>query len=85
MRIFLVAFASREDLMEWREFAGQWLTALAFSELVGNEAEVLHSHSHSLLQAVPELWVSCARAGAAPKAYCSRGSIGHRVQMASKR
>ena len=70
MRICLVASASREDLMKWRESAGQWLTELAFDELEGDEGEVLHSHLHSLLQAVPELWVSCARADAALKAYC---------------
>ncbi len=72
MRICLVASGSRDHLTEWREFAGQWLTELAFSELEGDEGEVLHSHLHCLLQAVPELWVSCARADAALKAYCSR-------------
>lgn len=69
MRLCLVASASREDLTEWRDFAGQWLTELAFDELEGNEGDVLHSYLHSLLQAVPELWVSCARADAALKAY----------------
>ncbi len=72
MRICLVACACREDLMEWRELAGHWLTELAFDELEGDEGEVLHSHLHSLLQAVPELWVTCGRADAALKAYCSR-------------
>lgn len=69
MRICLVASASRQDLMEWRDFAGQWLTEIAFDELEGDEGEVLHSHLHCLLQAVPELWVSCARADAALKAF----------------
>jgi hypothetical protein len=69
MRICLVAAASREDLNDWREFAGNWLTELAFSELEGDDGEALHSHLQCLLHAVPELWVSCGRADAALKAY----------------
>lgn len=72
MRICLVASASCEDLMKWREYAGEWLTELAFDEFQGDEGAILHSHLQSLLHAVPELWVSCARADAALKAYCSR-------------
>ena len=72
MRICVVASASRENLFEWREFAGEWLTELAFDELEGDEGEILHSHLQSLLHAVPELWTSCAKAEAALKAYCSR-------------
>ena len=70
MRICMVASASREDLIEWRDFAGEWLTELAFDELPGEEAEILHSHLQGLLQAVPELWVSCAKADAALKSLC---------------
>jgi len=69
MRMCLVASAAREDLMAWREFAGEWLTELAFGELEGNEGEVLHSHLMALLHSVPELWVSCARADAALQAW----------------
>jgi len=69
MRICLVASAGREDLMEWRQFAGEWLTELAFGELEGNEGKVLHSHLLALLHSVPELWVSCARADAALQAW----------------
>jgi len=72
MRMSLVASAAREDLMEWREFAGEWLTELAFGELEGNEGEVLHSHLSALLHSVPELWISCARADAALQAWCIR-------------
>ena len=72
MRISLVASAAREDLMEWRVFAGAWLTELAFSELEGNEGEYLRSRLSALLHSVPELWVSCARADAALEAWCSR-------------
>lgn len=44
MRICLVAAASRTDLNDWIEFAGDWLTELAFSDLEGNDGVVLHSH-----------------------------------------
>ena len=71
MRICLVASAAQEELMEWREFAGEWLTELAFSEMEKGEAEVLHSHLIALLHSIPELWFSCARADAALKALCS--------------
>lgn len=71
MRVCLVASAARKELTEWREFAGEWLTELAFSEMDRNEAEVLYFHLTALLHSVPELWVSCARADAALKALCS--------------
>ncbi|MDO9163999.1 MAG: hypothetical protein Q8N35_17105 [Methylococcaceae bacterium] len=72
MRISLVASASRKDIIEWREFAGDWLTELAFGELKGSEGEDLHFRLSALLHSVPELWVSCARADAALKAWCYR-------------
>lgn len=69
MRIALVASAAREDLMEWRGFAGEWLTEFAFDDLEEDDGAVLHSHLSALLHSVPELWVSCARADAALKAW----------------
>lgn len=72
MRMSLVASAARADLMEWRGFAGEWLTELAFGDLEDDEGRVLHSHLSALLHSVPELWVSCARADAALKAWCYR-------------
>jgi len=72
MRMCLVASASREDLMEWRGFAGEWLTEFAFGELKGNEGEIFHSHLSALLHSAPGLWVSCARADAALQAWCFR-------------
>lgn len=55
--------------MEWRGFAGDWLTELAFGELEGNQGDVLHARLSTLLHSVPELWVSCARADAALQAW----------------
>jgi hypothetical protein len=72
MRICLVAAASRADLNNWRGFAGDWLTELAFGELEGDEGNVLHSYLQCLCHAVPELWVSCSRADAALKAVSAR-------------
>lgn len=69
MMICLVASASRDDLTEWLEFSGEWLTELAFEELNEDQANILLSCLHSLMQAVPELWVTCGRADAALKAY----------------
>lgn len=68
----LVTSAVRKNFMEWRKFVGDWLTELAFGELEGNEGWILHSRLSALLHSVPELWVSCARAEAALKAWCFR-------------
>lgn len=65
MRICLVAAASHADLNDWREFAGDWFTELAFGNLESDDGEVLHSILHCLFHAVPELWVTCGRADAA--------------------
>ena len=65
LSICLIAAASRADLTEWRNFVGEWLTELAFGQLGVEEAKVFHSRLQSLCHAVPELWVSCARADAA--------------------
>jgi hypothetical protein len=70
MRVCLVASASRQDIIDWRDFVGQWLTELAFSEMEKNEAEDFCSRLTTLLHSTPELWVSCARADAALKALC---------------
>lgn len=67
VRVCLIASACHEDLMAWRDFAGDWLTELAFGELEGDEAWILYSGLLCLLHAVPELWVSCGQAEAALK------------------
>lgn len=72
MRMSVVASAAREDLAEWREFAGEWLTELASGELEGNEGELLRSRLSALLHSAPELWISCAKADAILEAFCSR-------------
>ena len=71
MRVCLIAAASRADLNDWREFAGDWLTELAFGKLEKNEGAVLHWCLQHLCHTVPELWVSCGRADAALEAFCN--------------
>jgi hypothetical protein len=70
--VLIVAAAARKDLLGWRCFVGDFLNELAFSELEEKEGEILHSHLSVLLHCVPELWVSCAKADAALKAWCFR-------------
>ncbi|OPY78425.1 MAG: hypothetical protein A4E65_02222 [Syntrophorhabdus sp. PtaU1.Bin153] len=65
----LMAAASHTELDGWRQFAGDWLTELAFDDLEGYEAELLHSYLKRACHAVPELWASCGRADAALSAY----------------
>ena len=67
LRVCLIASACHKDLLAWRDFAGDWLTELAFGELERDEAWVLYSGLLCLLHAVPELWVSCGQAEAALK------------------
>jgi len=69
LRLCLVSASSRKGLIEWRDFLGEWLTELAFSDLEGNESEVLHFYLQYLCHIVPELWVTCGRADAALTAY----------------
>lgn len=72
MRICLVASASSAEMNDWREFAGDCLTELAFGELEGDEGNELFSHLRCLCHAAPELWVSCSRADAALVAFSDR-------------
>lgn len=68
-RICLVAAASRKNLKEWRDFAGEWLTELALSDFEDNDGEVLYSYLQRLCHVVLELWINCGRADAALMAY----------------
>jgi hypothetical protein len=65
IRIYLTAAASRSELNRWRDFVGECLTELAFSDLTQEDARFFYLALQDLCHAVPELWVSCARADAA--------------------
>lgn len=70
-RLCLIAAANDPDLNAWRDFVGDWLTELAFSDLKDDDGDVFYSHLQYLFHIVPELWVSCGRADAALQAYNS--------------
>ncbi len=67
--ICLTAAASRTNLNDWREFVGDWLTELAFSDLKKDDGYLLNSRLQCLCRVVPELWVSYGKADAALKAF----------------
>lgn len=72
MRIGLVAAANHPDLKNWRAFAGDWLTELAFEDLEHDEGQVLHSNLKWLCHVVPELWGTCGMADAALSTFNGR-------------
>ncbi|MDH4020988.1 MAG: hypothetical protein OEU84_15455, partial [Xanthomonadales bacterium] len=53
MIICLVASASCKSMREWREFAGEWLTELAFTVSEVNEGIIFQSHLKRLCHVVP--------------------------------
>ncbi len=63
----MIAAAAFEELLDWNDFVGDWLTELAFQKLQSAESKQLHSHVLKLCHIVPELWVTCGRAEAALK------------------
>ena len=65
MFIYLTTAASFSDLNEWRNFIGDCMTELAFSDLRGNEGEDLYSTLQCLCQIDHGLWFSCGKANAA--------------------
>jgi hypothetical protein len=72
LQICLVAVASRADLNEWREFAGDWLTEFAFGDLKDDEGEVFYSYLRCLVHSAPELWLTVGKADAALVAYIKK-------------
>ena len=49
MRLCLVASAAFKDIIEWRDFLGEWVTELAFEDMGSDEGMILHSHLSKLL------------------------------------
>lgn len=64
-RIGMIAANAFADLYEWRKFVGEWVTELAFSDLDGNSAALLHSFVDTLCILEPALWATLSRADAA--------------------
>ncbi len=65
LRVCMVASAAAVEVKSWKKYVGEWLTELAFSDLENDEIQQFHVWLTSLLQVVPELWVSCSKADAA--------------------
>ncbi|XID90456.1 hypothetical protein ACF3MZ_18150 [Paenibacillaceae bacterium WGS1546] len=72
MKICLVAAASYDDLNNWTDYVGEWLTEMAFGKLERDEGIRFLSHLQCLCQSVPELWVTCGKAEAALRAFNSK-------------
>lgn len=67
--ITLMAAASRENLNEWCQFVGEWLTELAFEDLSIEEAKKILLEIKNLCRIVPELWPDLGRAEAALESF----------------
>ena len=72
INICLSSAASRTGVQEWAEYVGDWLTELAFLDMNDGEAATLASSLRCLMEIVPELWRTCARAEAALQAQIGR-------------
>ena len=72
INVCLSSAASRTGVQEWAEYVGDWLTELAFLDLKDEEAATLASSLRCLMEIVPELWRTCARAEAALQAQLGR-------------
>lgn len=65
INIAMVAAASHEELEDWAQFAGDWLTELAFEDIDKNSARSLLRKLRQLVQIEPALARHCAVACAA--------------------
>lgn len=63
--ICLVAASSRENINDWRDYVGDWITELAFGDLKNEDGNILYYYIQMLCKIIPELWITCGRAEAA--------------------
>ncbi|HEV2515419.1 MAG TPA: hypothetical protein VGV07_09240 [Devosia sp.] len=68
-RIGMIASNAFADLNEWRGFAGEWVTELAFSDMDRATALQLHGLVEVLCDLEPALWATLSRADAALSSY----------------
>ncbi|KPF47261.1 hypothetical protein [Rhizobium sp. AAP43] len=64
-RIGIIAANAFSDLNEWRQFVGDWITELAFSDMDRATAIQLHGLVEVLCDLEPALWATLSRADAA--------------------
>ncbi|MER8460217.1 hypothetical protein NKI50_27875 [Mesorhizobium sp. M0563] len=67
-RIGMFAAAAFADIAAWRNFVGDWMTELSFSDMVEQEARVLAGHLDTLLDIDADLWGVCGKAHTALRA-----------------
>lgn len=67
--ICLVACASLSQFDDWKDYVGEWLTELAFTDMTKKEGIEFRSNLKILLHITPELWFTCGRAEAALSAF----------------
>lgn len=67
LEVCLIAAASHQDIVQWSNFVGEWITELSFQPLDRSEVRVLHLFVISLCHIEARLWVSCGKAEAALK------------------
>lgn len=72
IKVALIASVANRNFIDWRDFAGDWLTEIAFDDFDGDEGNVFYTYVSVLLELIPQLWISCARAEAALQAWCNR-------------
>ncbi|TAT84824.1 hypothetical protein [Rhizobium ruizarguesonis] len=65
LRIGIIAANAFADLNQWRQFVGDWVTELAFSEMGSAAAQQLHVFIEILCDLEPALWATLSRADAA--------------------
>ncbi|RWP41750.1 MAG: hypothetical protein EOR04_13475 [Mesorhizobium sp.] len=58
----MIAAAAFADIDGWRNFVGEWITELSFSDMVEKEARGLAGHLDTLLDIDPDLWSACGKA-----------------------
>jgi len=64
-RVGILACAAREELSEWTESVGRFLTEISLQDLSVEDADGLLSHLSTMCHIEPELWGTCGRAHAA--------------------
>jgi len=69
VRIALMAAAAETEFDKWASFVGDWLTELAFEEMVPEKAILLKTHIRILCCIEPRLWEACGRADVACEAF----------------
>lgn len=61
----MVCAAAFSEISKWRDFASKWITEIAYSVNDSEENRQLHIMVNTLLDLVPDLWLTCGKREAA--------------------